>query len=261
MINQEMNNVIDHIADTSYEIAFPSIQSILEDKSTQGKNSYICFFEGNLLSAALSSKKLRNVLCKAHTLFPDGISSSLLVKINKNKNIKRISGPTFLLKACEYGQKLGWKHFFYGASEISNKILIENLRLKFPDMIIVGSFSPPFRNSTASEESELQSMIEKSKPDLLWVALGSPKQEFWISDHLGKLNVPLMLGVGAAFDFHSGCRPWAPKFVRTIGMEWLFRIFTGGFKTSKRNLVCVSKNILFLSKSLLYSKLHSKKNK
>ena len=86
----------------------------------------------------------------------------------------------------------------------------------------------------------MREQIESAGTDLLWVCLGSPKQELWVTEHLGRIKVPLMLAVGAAFDFHSGARPWAPAWVRKIGMEWLFRTLTGGRRTFFRNMRCVS---------------------
>lgn len=89
-------------------------------------------------------------------------------------------------------------------------------------------------------------MIEESHTDLLWVALGGPKQEFWMRKYLHEINVPVMLGVGAAFDFHSGNRPWAPPVIRKIGAEWLYRTVTGGKKTSLRNIKCIFQLIFIL---------------
>lgn len=86
----------------------------------------------------------------------------------------------------------------------------------------------PFGELTAEEERQIKQMIEESHTDLLWVALGGPKQEFWMRKYLHEINVPVMLGVGAAFDFHSGNRPWAPPVIRKIGAEWLYRTVTEG---------------------------------
>ncbi|MPM98338.1 UDP-N-acetyl-D-mannosaminuronic acid transferase [bioreactor metagenome] len=104
---------------------------------------------------------------------------------------------------------------------------------------------------TAEEEDALKKLIEDSRADLLWVGLGGPKQEFWMNEHLGKIDVPVMLGVGAAFDFHTQFRPWAPAWVRKIGMEWLFRMATGGKRTCHRNLKCVPSVAWILFKDFL----------
>ena len=108
---------------------------------------------------------------------------------------------------------------------------------------------------TEAEERALQEKIEQSRADLLWVALGGPKQEFWMQAHQGKIDVPVMLGVGAAFDFHSGSRPWAPRWVRRWGLEWLWRMVSGGRKTFLRNCRCVSGVAVILLSDFLHFRL------
>jgi len=214
---------------------------LMIDKQINNKiKSYICFCEGNILSKTVSCKKLVDVLNKAGMVFPDGIIMKLIAKAKGYKTLHRISGPTFMLKAFEYGQKQNWRHFLYGSTDEVLKKLEKKFTEQYPNIQIVGKFSPPFRDLTYEEELEVKNMIESCNPDLLWVGLGGPKQEYWMNDHLNKIDVPIMLGVGAAFDFHSGNKLWAPKFIRKIGMEWLFRMLTGGRNTFSRNIKCVS---------------------
>ena len=104
----------------------------------------------------------------------------------------------------------------------------------------MGCHSPPFRPLSEAEEAATKTLIATAKPDILWVGLGSPKQELWMAQHVGQIDVPVMLGVGAAFDFHSGVRAWAPAWVRRAGLEWAFRTFTGGWRVFRRNLGCVT---------------------
>ena len=109
------------------------------------------------------------------------------------------------------------------------------LREKMPDLLVAGTYSPPFRPLAREEEMEVKNRIEESGADILWVGLGAPKQEKWMAEHIEKISVPLMLGVGAAFDFHSGNRKWAPAWIRKIGMEWFYRMLTGGRRVFFRN--------------------------
>ena len=106
--------------------------------------------------------------------------------------------------------------------------LVEKLHADYPEMIVAGIYAPPFRkikdnalDIPPDEDAAEIAMINDARPDFVWVGLGGPKQEYWMYSHLGKIQAPLMLGVGAAFDFHSGNRPWAPKIVRLAGLEWL----------------------------------------
>ncbi|OPZ01351.1 MAG: putative N-acetylmannosaminyltransferase [candidate division BRC1 bacterium ADurb.BinA364] len=164
---------------------------------------------------------------------------------------ERTPGPSFLLRACEFGLSRGYRHFFYGGAEGVPQRLAERLRQRYPGIQIVGAYSPPFRELTEAEEAEVKEMIEAARPHLLWVGLGGPKQNLWMASHVGKIGVPVMLGVGAAFDFHSGNRLWAPAWIRKCGLEWLFRTFTGGRATFRRNIWCLSVVSCLLAKACI----------
>jgi N-acetylglucosaminyldiphosphoundecaprenol N-acetyl-beta-D-mannosaminyltransferase len=206
----------------------------------QGGSHYICFCEANLLSRSSHDARLSAILKNADAVFADGVAVKLLARIRGYSLPERVPGPSFLLAACQYGLAHGWRHFFFGATPGVVDRLGEKLNKRFPGIQIAGVYSPPFRPLTEVEEAEIKIRIESGKPDLLWIGLGGPKQEFWCAQHLNKINVPVMLAVGAAFDFHSGRRPWAPVWIRKIGMEWAYRAVTGGRQTFFRNLRCVS---------------------
>ena len=230
------------VINSNYQV----VLTMLEQTLPRYSGKFAVFFEGNLLSLSLEDPEVLQCLKNAGFIFPDGTAVAKLASWQGGRAVKRISGPTFFLKACEHGQKLGWKHFLYGGTPESLVALTEKLKKDYPDIQIVGSYSPPFRPLTEQEEMDLKRMVDESKPDFLWVGLGGPKQEFWIQEHRATLDVPIMLGIGAAFDFHSGTRPWAPKIVRKLGLEWLWRMISGGKKTFIRNVKCVSKVTLVL---------------
>jgi N-acetylglucosaminyldiphosphoundecaprenol N-acetyl-beta-D-mannosaminyltransferase len=100
-----------------------------------------------------------------------------------------------------------------------------------------GSYSPPFRDLTAQEDLEIVQLIRHARPDILWVGIGSPRQEVWMSQHLNPLGVPVLIGVGAAFDFHSGNKHQAPRWVRQSGLEWLFRFFSEPRRLFRRYII------------------------
>ena len=129
------------------------------------------------------------------------------------------------------------------------------------ETFFVGTYAPPFRPLSPEEDADVKQQINASHADFVWVGLGGPKQEFWILAHQKELNVPFLLGVGAAFDFHSGRRPWAPPFIRKIGMEWLWRACSGGKKTFFRNLRCVSTVAFHLARVWIRQKIQIGKNK
>jgi N-acetylglucosaminyldiphosphoundecaprenol N-acetyl-beta-D-mannosaminyltransferase len=138
--------------------------------------------------------------------------------------IPRLHGPDLMLECCKYGVTKGWRHFFYGGKNDVPEQLGRKLSRKFPGLIIAGQYSPPFRLLTQAEDEAVIQKINSVDPDVLWVGLGLLKQEQWIREHLTKIKVPWMIGVGAAFDFHAGTAKRAPLFFRNIGLEWLYRL-------------------------------------
>jgi N-acetylglucosaminyldiphosphoundecaprenol N-acetyl-beta-D-mannosaminyltransferase len=138
--------------------------------------------------------------------------------------IKRLNGPILQLECSKYGLARGWRHFFYGGKEGVAEKMAENLERMYPGLIVAGTYCPPFRELTPQEDADVVRLINEAKPDIVWVSLGLLKQERWIADHLERIRVPWMCGVGAAFDYHSGAVPWAPAWIRAIGCEWLFRL-------------------------------------
>ncbi len=246
-----------HINCSTMSNALAEVETLIQKRS----NQFVCFFEANLFSRALKDGHVCEVINHASLIYPDGIAPAWAASLCSGENFQRVSGPTFLLKACEYGLSKNWRHFFLGGADGVADKLAENLKEKFQDIQIAGTYCPPFRTLTEEEEAEVKRQIEESHADLLWVGLGGPKQEFWMLDHQGKINVPVMLGVGAAFDFHSGNRPWAPESIRFCGMEWFWRMVSGGRKTFIRNIKCVSHISLVLAKDFFRYKIfrHSRK--
>jgi N-acetylglucosaminyldiphosphoundecaprenol N-acetyl-beta-D-mannosaminyltransferase len=204
-----------------------------------GGRRYVCFCEANLLAHADRNSRTAAALNRAGMVLADGVALTALARLAGTPLPARVPGPSFLPAACEYGLTRGWRHFFYGGGEGVAEKLAASLSGRFPGLIVAGTSTPPFRALDAQEEEALGRTIRDARPHLLWVALGGPKQELWMADHVGRLDVPVMLGVGAAFDFHSGRRVWAPRWIRAAGMEWLFRTLTGGRRTLFRNAWCV----------------------
>ena len=118
--------------------------------------------------------------------------------------------------------------------------LAKTLSERYPGLQVAGTCCPPFRDMTDGEIDSLCRELREKKVDLLWVALGGPRQEIWMHKYLGRIPVPMMLGVGATFDFHTNNQAWAPKWIRAIGLEWLWRLCTGGRRVFVRNVICVS---------------------
>jgi N-acetylglucosaminyldiphosphoundecaprenol N-acetyl-beta-D-mannosaminyltransferase len=162
--------------------------------------------------------------------------------------IRRYNGPVLMLDCVEQGVAKGWKHFFLGGKPGVAEEMAKRFAARFPGTQCVGTFSPPFREMTAAEDAALVQLINDSKPDFVWVGLGLVKQEQWIAQHLPRLSVPWTVGVGAAFDYHSGAVPWAPTVLRALGLEWLFRLIIQPRLRAKRywwSLVFVLEAVFF----------------
>jgi N-acetylglucosaminyldiphosphoundecaprenol N-acetyl-beta-D-mannosaminyltransferase len=125
------------------------------------------------------------------------------------------------------------------------------LKQKFPKINIVGSYAPPFRLCGEEEEEEVLQQINRADPDILWIGLGSPKQDYWMYNHRDKLNVPVMIGAGAAFDFVAGVKPQAPFWMQRSGLEWLFRFLCEPKRLWRRYLIGNSQFIYFLTKDMI----------
>jgi N-acetylglucosaminyldiphosphoundecaprenol N-acetyl-beta-D-mannosaminyltransferase len=115
--------------------------------------------------------------------------------------------------------------------------LAANLQLRFPGLVIAGTYFPPFRPLTPEEDDQVVGMINETSPDVVWVGLGSPKQERWMAAHVGRVEAPTLIGVGAAFDFLTGRKRQAPRWMQRSGLEWLFRLLTEPRRLWRRYLV------------------------
>jgi len=152
-----------------------------------------------------------------------------------------------MLAFCEKTAGQGYRHFFYGGEPGVPERLAESLRHLFPGIQVAGTYSPPFRPLGAKEDQEVVAMISHSAPDVLWVGLGTPKQERWMHEHRGTLSVPVLVGVGAAFDMVSGRRRQAPAWMRERGLEWFFRLLQEPRRLWRRYLVYGTKFIAYLA--------------
>jgi N-acetylglucosaminyldiphosphoundecaprenol N-acetyl-beta-D-mannosaminyltransferase len=148
--------------------------------------------------------------------------------------MRRVYGPDLLLEVCAWSETSGWKHFFYGGADGVAELLAQKLQAKFPKLAVVGTYTPPFRALDADEVKQLQARISAAPPDILWVGLSTPKQEKFMAELLPQLDVTLMVGVGAAFDFHSGRVKQAPRWMQRSGLEWFYRLCSEPRRLAKR---------------------------
>jgi N-acetylglucosaminyldiphosphoundecaprenol N-acetyl-beta-D-mannosaminyltransferase len=129
-----------------------------------------------------------------------------------------------MLAVCQQSIDRGYRHFLYGGASGVCEKLTERLKGQFPKLNIVGFYSPPFRLLDREEDQKIVDKINEARPDIVWVGISTPKQEAWMAQHVGRLHVPVLIGVGAAFDFHAGLKRQAPRWMMRVGLEWMFRL-------------------------------------
>jgi N-acetylglucosaminyldiphosphoundecaprenol N-acetyl-beta-D-mannosaminyltransferase len=155
---------------------------------------------------------------------PDGMPMVWAARLAGASNVQRVYGPDLMLAVCERAAQRGWGCFLYGASDDVLDRLRSNLTDRFPGLRIVGAHSPPFRELTAEEDDAVVDAINDSAAQIVWVGLSTPKQERWMAAHVGRVNAPALIGVGAAFDMHAGTVRQAPRWMQRSGLEWFFRL-------------------------------------
>ena len=187
---------------------------------------YVCVTPAHAVMECYAHPELRAIYNASGLTTPDGMAIVWWLRWHKQGHVGRVYGPDLLQAVCRQSLKTGYKHFFYGgAPGVVNDLEIR-LKERYPGLQVVGIYSPPFRSLTREEDRQATEMIIQSGADIVWVGIGSPRQEEWMSSHLEVIGAPVLVGVGAAFDFLSGRKRQAPLWVQRSGFEWLFRLFT-----------------------------------
>ena len=200
--------------------ALARIREALE-KKTKG---YVCVTGVHGVSEAQSDAEFRRILNQAFLCTPDGMPLVWVGRLQGREKMDRVYGPDLMLAVLALSEQTGWRHFLYGGAEGTAQVLREKLEKRFPKLQIVGTYSPPFRPLNAEELAGLEETVRLARPDVMWIGLSTPKQERFMAEHLAKLDVTLMFGVGAAFDFFAGKVRQAPRWMQRSGLEWFFRL-------------------------------------
>lgn len=208
-----------HVNTLNMELALTQLDHWVQERSHQ----YVCCTPAHSIMDGFNQPELRAIFNSSGMTVPDGMAVVWLLRLKGHRHVKRVYGPDLLMAACLYGCKKGYRHYFYGGDEGVAEKLVKKVSAHCPELKVAGIHSPPFRQLTPKEDDRIIKRLNQSKADIIWVGLGSPKQEIWMQAHRSKLNAPVMVGVGAAFDFLSGNKPQAPNWMQRNGLEWLFR--------------------------------------
>jgi N-acetylglucosaminyldiphosphoundecaprenol N-acetyl-beta-D-mannosaminyltransferase len=218
----------------------------------QGKKGYICVTGVHGVMEAQSDPDFRQILNTATITVPDGMPTVWVGSIQGHVGMSRVYGPDFMLEICRLSASRGYTQFLYGGNPGVADQLASVLMGRFPGLRVVGSFTPPFRPLNREEEAELVHQVKTLKPDIIWIGLSTPKQEKFMAAHLAKLDTRLMIGVGAAFDIHTGKITDAPRWIKAAGLQWLHRLFQEPKRLWKRYLINNPKFIWNISMQLLH---------
>jgi N-acetylglucosaminyldiphosphoundecaprenol N-acetyl-beta-D-mannosaminyltransferase len=191
---------------------------------------------------------MRRAVNGAGMATPDGMPLVWLGRKKSGRDVRRVYGPDLMLALCQLSARRGYSHYFYGGAEGIPELLAERLKARIPGLEVAGGYSPPFRPLTPEQDARIVSQINAAHPDIVWVGLGTPKQDLWMASHRDRLTAPVLIAVGAAFDFHAGRKKQAPRWMQRSGLEWLFRLMTEPRRLWRRYLVY---NPLFVTLVLL----------
>jgi N-acetylglucosaminyldiphosphoundecaprenol N-acetyl-beta-D-mannosaminyltransferase len=179
----------------------------------------------NLVMSANDDPTTMQAVLGATLAVPDGQPLVWGLRLLGHARATRVYGPDLMAHYCAHAASTGTPIYLYGGrSEQALELLTERLRERFPGLRIAGGFSPPFRPLTAEEQAQVVKRIDSSGAKVVWVGTGQPKQELWMSEMRPHLAAPLLVGVGAAFDFHAGIVSQAPGWMQRNGLEWLYRL-------------------------------------
>jgi N-acetylglucosaminyldiphosphoundecaprenol N-acetyl-beta-D-mannosaminyltransferase len=186
---------------------------------------FICVTGMHGVTEAQHDSEFKDILNASDLVVPDGFP---LVWLGRRKGYsqlrRRVYGPELMATFCEQTAGKAYRHFFYGGAPGVADELAKRFREKYPGLQVAGTFCPPFRALTIEEDEEVIRSIRNSHADIVWVGLSTPKQERWMFEHRDRLNVPVLIGVGAAFDIHTERTSQAPRWMQEHGLEWFFRL-------------------------------------
>lgn len=198
--------------------------SLFESWLGNGVKGYVCVTGVHGVMEAQKDPSFRRILNQSLLTTPDGMPTVWVGKLQGFREMGRVFGPDLMYAVCRLSVDKGYRHFFYGGRPGVAEQLRANLTSAIPHLRVAGTYTPPFGPLSAQEEARLIDLVAEAKPDIFWVGLSTPKQERFMAQYVDRLRVPLLIGVGAAFDYHTGqirdCSDW----IKRAGLQWLHRL-------------------------------------
>jgi N-acetylglucosaminyldiphosphoundecaprenol N-acetyl-beta-D-mannosaminyltransferase len=189
-----------------------------------GKPGYICVTGVHGIMEAQYDAGFRRVLNGSVVNTPDGMPMTWVGWLQGFREMDRVFGPDFMAAVCRLSVERGYRNFFLGGKPGVAQLLAERLKATYPGLVIAGTFTPPFGTLSSLDEEAILNAVQSSRSHIVWVGLGSPRQEWFMARWIDRFHVPLLVGVGAAFDFHTGALRDSPHWVKRSGLQWIHRL-------------------------------------
>jgi N-acetylglucosaminyldiphosphoundecaprenol N-acetyl-beta-D-mannosaminyltransferase len=220
-----------------HAVNMPTALQVIETAVARRRRGYVCATGVHGVMEARRDPTLVSLFANALLVVPDGMPTVWMGHMQGLPQMERVFGPDLMLAVANRSQSTGWSHFLYGGDDGVAEQLHNVLARRFPSIKITGTYSPPFRRLTCEEESAFIRTIDRLQPDIIWVGLSTPKQERFMANYLPVLKTTLMIGVGAAFDFHTGRITDSPSWIKRSGLQWLHRLIQEPSRLWKRYLL------------------------
>jgi len=220
-----------------HAVDMPSTVRVLETLIRERTKRYVCLTGVHGIMEAQRNSSLKTIFAEAALVAPDGMPTVWMGRLKGFLAMHRVFGPDLMVNIIGRAEFRKCIHFFCGGEPgVAERLRDEMLR-RFPGVKITGTYSPPFRPMTLTEEEELVSKVRSLQPDIIWVGISTPKQEHFMARYLPRLDTKLMIGVGAAFLFHTGAIKDSPDCVKRAGLQWLHRLLQEPSRLWRRYLV------------------------
>lgn len=214
----------------------------IEDNLESLRGKYICITNVHTTVMSYENEEYKNIQNNSALILPDGNPLSSISRKRGYKEAQRVTGPDLMGELFKISEEKGYKHYFYGSTDNTLNLLKVKLKERYPKLNIVGVYSPPFKPNVTLENKEKLKEINDLKPDFIWIGLGAPKQEKWMSIHEDKLY-GVMVGVGAGFDYFADKIKRAPRWMQKNSLEWFYRFLQEPRRLFKRYFIT---NIKFI---------------
>jgi len=232
-------------------IAMDDAIATIERWIAEGRREYVCVTGVHGIMECRRDASLREIHNDAGMVTPDGMPLVYFLRLAGKTRTQRVYGPDLMRKMTVVSGRRGYRQFYYGGDVGVAEKLRETLASAVPGLQVVGTLCPPFRDLTSAEDRAVVDAINAARPDIVWVGLSTPKQERWMARHRARIEAPVMIGVGAAFDFLAGTKRQAPQWMQRHALEWLFRLCSEPRRLWRRYAYIVPGFIILATRELV----------